>query len=255
MVLRGQLGNTVQQLAGMGTKDYGYFAGGTPGAKSKVERIDYSNDTATAVAKGPLSSPRKYITGIGNQSYGYCAAGQDSSNNYTSTVDRIDYSSDTDTAVAKGPLSGATSRKYGAGNANYGYWGGGYPSPSWTNYVSTVDRQDYSTDTTACVTKGPLSAAKYGGNATGNRAFGYFYGGGQSSTTVDRIDYSNDTATASPRGGLNQGMSGQDTRTCSAVSATENALPISNNILTVSKFLGTDYGYTFGGYKIGRAHV
>ena len=43
-------------------RDFGYDAGGydfeTPGYTSVVERIDYSNDTATAAVKGPLSAAK-----------------------------------------------------------------------------------------------------------------------------------------------------------------------------------------------------
>ncbi len=42
----------------MGTQNYGYWAGGTPGpgTMSTIDRTDYSNDTATAVAKGSLNN-------------------------------------------------------------------------------------------------------------------------------------------------------------------------------------------------------
>ena len=79
---------------------YGYFGGGTPGSRSTVDRIDYSNDTATASVRGPLSLSRYGLAATGNSSFGYFGAGGNSS-----TVDRIDYSNDTATAPAKGPLS------------------------------------------------------------------------------------------------------------------------------------------------------
>ena len=45
---------------------FGYFAGGSnpssPG-HSFVDRIDYSNDTATASPKGPLSAARRNLDG------------------------------------------------------------------------------------------------------------------------------------------------------------------------------------------------
>ena len=62
------------------------------------------------------------------------------------------------------PMTGPTGlifamkSRYGAGatgNAAFGYWGGGSPSEK-----STMDRLDYSSDTTACVAKGPLSAGR-----------------------------------------------------------------------------------------------
>ena len=49
---------------------YGYFAGGWPSYYSTVDRIDYSNDTATAVAKGPLSLARGYFSATSAQGNG-----------------------------------------------------------------------------------------------------------------------------------------------------------------------------------------
>ena len=84
----------------------------------------------------------------------------------------------------------------------YGYFGGG-KEPS---DVSTVDRIDYSNDTTTASTKGPLSSAKYTGGSTGNTSYGYWGGGGPSHgiSTVDRVDYSSDTGTAAVKGPLNR---------------------------------------------------
>ena len=48
-----------------GSWDYGYFGGGYGGPggnpeNSTVDRIDYSNDTATASVRGPLTASRLY---------------------------------------------------------------------------------------------------------------------------------------------------------------------------------------------------
>ena len=40
---------------------FGYFGGGSPGSLSTVDRIDYSNDTATASVRGPLSLDRSTL--------------------------------------------------------------------------------------------------------------------------------------------------------------------------------------------------
>ena len=85
------------------TPNTGYFGGGNPGPYSTVDRIDYSNDTATAVAKGPLSVGRYFLAATGNNSYGYFGGGLSAAT--VSTVDRIDYANDTATASPKGPLS------------------------------------------------------------------------------------------------------------------------------------------------------
>ena len=181
---------------------YGYFGGGTlgggtPGLRSTVDRIDYTNDTSTASPKGPLSAAKYALAATGNSSYGYFGGGYPP---YRSTVDRIDYSNDTATASVKGPLSSVRADLAATGNSSYGYFGGGaYP------IVSTVDRIDYSNDTATASTKGPLSLIRRYLPATGNGSYGYFGGGSYLTviySTVDRIDYSNDTATASVKGPL-----------------------------------------------------
>ena len=47
---------------------YGYFGGGVnfPSFYSTVDRIDYSNDTATASVRGPLSLARGYLAATQN---------------------------------------------------------------------------------------------------------------------------------------------------------------------------------------------
>ena len=81
---------------------FGYFAGGSPGPKSTVDRIDYSNDTADASPKGPLSATRYALAATGNQNFGYFAGGNPGP---VSTIDRLDYANDDVTASPKGELS------------------------------------------------------------------------------------------------------------------------------------------------------
>jgi len=98
-----QLGFGKINESATGNNDYGYFAGGrgsASGWRSAVNRIDYSNDTATASPKGPLSLARYGLAATGNSSFGYFGGGAG-----VSTVDRIDYSNDTETASPKGPLT------------------------------------------------------------------------------------------------------------------------------------------------------
>ena len=183
-----------------GTTEYGYFGGGTSAFPAfinynRIDRIDYSNDTATASVKGPLSSAKYYSGATGSSSYGYFGGGTPGAR---STVDRIDYSNDTAFASLKGPLSIGRSGIAATGNSSFGYFGGN---------LTIVDRIDYSNDTATASPKGSLSQARYFLAATGNSSFGYFGGGALTPTgvqvsIVDRIDYSNDTATAPARGPL-----------------------------------------------------
>ena len=185
---------------------FGYAVGGyassNPRPRSTVDRIDYSNDTATAVAKGPLNENYFAHQSTSNLTHAYAAAGYPS----RTSVSRIEFSNDTATAVAKGPLSSAHNYFGATGNTSFGYYAGGESSPGPDQ--STVDRIDYSNDTATAVAKGPLSFAKKHSQACGNMSFGYWAGAGYpDKSSVDRVDYSSDTSTASPKGNLESGRS------------------------------------------------
>jgi len=184
------------------TTDYGYFGGGGfSSIGSVVDRVDYSNDTATALVRGSLSVVRHQFSATGNESYGYFAGGETPSE--VSSVDRFDYSSDSSVMAPKGPLTATWFGTGSAGNSSYGYFAGGDSHPG---YRTTVHRIDYSNDLAVALVKGPITSARYHLAATGTPSYGWFGTGGNPSpgpvTTVDRIDYSNDTPTASPRGPL-----------------------------------------------------
>ena len=70
---------------------FGYTAGGNVG--SKVDRVDYSNDTATASTKGSLSKSGHGLAATGNLDYGYVGWGwwQPGPASYDTNVDRVDY--------------------------------------------------------------------------------------------------------------------------------------------------------------------
>jgi hypothetical protein len=186
-----------------GNSNYGWFGGGQPGSKSTVDRIDYSNDSSTASPRGPLSLARYQFIATGNSNYGWFGGGRDTPSTSVSTVDRIDFSNDASTASPRGPLSGSRYDPAAIANSNYGWFGGGYNPPS-PGSKSTVDRIDFSNDSSTATARGPLSVARRQSAATGNSNYGWF-GGGRNTiilSTVERIDFSNDLATASPRGGL-----------------------------------------------------
>ena len=167
---------------------YGYF-GGVP-----TNRIDYSNDTATASVRGSLPLGRPRMAATGNNNFGYFGGG--SVPELVSSVDRIDYSNDSSTASVRGPLSFARYDLAATGNSNFGYFGGGRNFPS----RSTIDRIDYSNDFSTALVRGRLSSAKGSLVATGNSIFGYFFGGGV--TNIDRMNYSNDISISLKRGTL-----------------------------------------------------
>jgi len=221
------LTNVISEIQGplySNTTNYGYFGGGGfSSIGSVVDRVDYSNDTLIAVAKGSLNTVRHQFSATGNESYAYWAGGETPSE--VSSIDRFDYSSDSSVMAPKGPLSAIWFGTGSAGNSSYGYFAGGRAGGP---YKTTVHRIDYSNDLVTAAIKGPITSARYHLTATGNTSYGWFGNGGNPSpgpvSTVDRIDYSNDTPTASPRGPL--------TLSILARAATGNA----------------DYGYWGGGH-------
>ena len=82
-----------------------WFGGGSgPGSYSRVDRITYVTDTATASVRGPLSAGRYLLAAAGNTTNGWFGGGNIGGGDH-STVDRITYATDTATAATRGPLS------------------------------------------------------------------------------------------------------------------------------------------------------
>ncbi len=213
----------------LGTKDYGYWAGGNPvpaaADGSTVERFDYSDESANAVVKGPLARPSVRGSAAGNDNYGYVFGGYGHSSqpNHvtgTSQTQRIDYSNDTATAVDKALLTG---------NMTWGGSTGGKTSA----YVSrggltSVERFDFYNDTVATTPKGDLNSPSRMCTSLGRTKFASYSStrftddkletnssnsyawnaGGRNYPTVladsrvERLDFSSDTTTASYRSNL-----------------------------------------------------
>ena len=138
------------RLAATGNQSFGYFGGGWV-TMSTVDRIDYSNDTATAAAKGFLHVEIGRLTATGNGSFGYFGSGYPG----VSSISRVDYANDTATALSRGPLAAQKERMGATGNASFGYFTGGDPGPEPAGN-SQVHRIDYANDTNAAVFKGPM---------------------------------------------------------------------------------------------------
>jgi hypothetical protein len=188
-----------------GNSNYGWFGGGrTPNTSpsvtySIVDRIDFSNDSATASPRGPLSSARYFLAATANSNYGWF--GGDFSN---SIIDRINFANDSVTASPRGPLS--TIRKELAATSGqarsrsitipktgtYGWFGGGFVN------ISYVDRIDFTNDTNVSP-RGNLPSGRGYVAAAGNINYGWFAGAYDDLSIISRIDYSNDAINASNR--------------------------------------------------------
>jgi hypothetical protein len=209
---RGTLSLPKYGFAATGNSNYGWFGG----LSSTVDRIDFSNDSATASRRGPLSLERYNSAATGNSNYGWFGGGKFSPGpapltTYFNGIERVNFSNDLTIASPRGLLSQARSELAATANSNYGWFGGGSISPAASPpAVATVDRIDFSNDSTTASPRGPLSLARSNLAATGNSNFGWFGGGFapsfQSYTRVDRIDFSNDSTAASVRGPLNPSL-------------------------------------------------
>ena len=72
----------------------GYFTGGrqtetNPNWESIVDRIDYSNDTATAVAKGSLATRTQRTSAVSSGTHGYAVGGEDPAISFKSLISSI----------------------------------------------------------------------------------------------------------------------------------------------------------------------
>jgi hypothetical protein len=218
---RSELAATSGQAKGPAIKlqkagNYGWYAGGSSAGApfasySRIDRIDFSNDSSTASIRNPLTGGKYLSAATGNSNYGWFGAQFDiPTPGRVSTVDRIDFSNDNASTSIRGPLSTARNNAAATGNSNYGWFGGGYPGTGAG--VSRVDRINFSNDNATASIRGPLSAIKYNTDATGNSNYGW-WGGGTTQpspslppvyySSTERIDFSNDNVTALPRAVLN----------------------------------------------------
>ena len=191
------------------TNTHGWFGGGvtptsSPVQVSRVDRIDFSNDTGTANIRGSLILAKTSLAATGNSNYGWFGGGNNSSIPvfYTS-IDRIDFSNDSIQASSRGPLTLERQFLAATGNSNYGWFGGGRAPSASPATVTRVERIDFSNDSSTASVRGPLSSARGYLSATGNSNYGWF--NHNASIIIDRIDFSNDSIQASIRGPIFQG--------------------------------------------------
>ena len=216
---RGYLSATSGQARSSSTRlqkggNYGWWGGSfnlsTPGRTSSVDRIDFSNDLAATSPRGSLVYTRSNVAATGNSNYGWFAGGTPGTLGI-SGVDRIDFSNDSAAASARGPLSAIKYSSAATGNSNYGWYAGGsiQPSPGLPPvHLSSVDRINFSNDSSTASIRGPLLLVKTNLAATGNSNYGWWGGGFTNTPTpayysiVDRTDFSNDSPSPLPRGPL-----------------------------------------------------
>ena len=200
-------------LSAVQTSSYGYFAGGLnippPAVRyNTVSRIDFSNETGSEPGND-LSQARYGVGSVQTDSYGYFCGGNTPppAANYD-RVDRIDFSNET----VSEPGNELSQPKFYAGtsfNDNYGYLAGGvYPPGPSPDYITTVDRIDFSIETFS-LPGNDLSQARGQLRGVSSSSYGYFCGGFNSPPPtvydiVERLEFSNETLSL-PGNNLPQG--------------------------------------------------
>lgn len=205
--VRGPLDTGLYALTATGNTTDGWFCGGAIGAPtyaqtSRVQRITYATDTATASNRGPLSSTRYISAATGTSTDGWIIGGFGGSPGaLMNRIDRITYANDNTTASVRGSLPTPLDSMSACSDGTTYAWAAGGGS----GYLSTVQRITFATDTASTTPRGPLSLGRERlSSATQNATDGWFAGGITPSNTsrIDRITFATDTATASIRGPL-----------------------------------------------------
>ena len=202
-----------EDLGGVFSPEYGYFAGGfhSPGVNT-IDRIDFTTETVAAPPVGDNLPGNRYGMGsVSNLNYGYFGGGFTPL--YSCVIDRIDFTNETVAIPPVGDqLTQARRGLAGVFTPDFGYFGGGFSGTPPTLYWSTVDRIDFTTETTS--TPGNhLPESRRHAAGVFNFNYGYFGGGYLGPTsppyetaTIDRIDFNTET-TSAPGNNLPQARS------------------------------------------------
>ena len=236
---KGPLGDIRGNHSAVPSGTNAYIAGGSTGEpttpttyETTIERINFSNDTASTSSLGDMRATRTGHFGTGNTTSAYWSGGNAIGLPTTDAKksERLDYSSDTSNTVYKGSTPIQLIGGGSAGSTTGGYFGGGTSTTPGVFY-SSVYRLDYSSDTSSTVGKGNIgsdlfrvSACSSQGNgltrqtvfSAGNSStttvptgtnFAYFAGGVTNPTTyhsdIQAIDMKNDTVDTKNKASMN----------------------------------------------------
>lgn len=187
MVTKGALTGIRTDMQGAESSTLAYFAGGGSGnselAVDITDGLTFATDTTAMVTKGALTTVRISGGGAESSTVGYYAGGTTTHNQAAgvATNNGLTFSTDTTAQVTKGALTAGRNRIRATSSSTLGYWAGG-STGSDNTHVTTCDGLDYSTDTTAMVTKGALTVAKFEHSGAQSSTIGYYAGGGTNTT-------------------------------------------------------------------------
>jgi hypothetical protein len=175
----------------------GYCAGGMDGSTgvevSTIDKLAFPAETASTLGTGLSSNRGNLSSGFANKAVaGYIAGGMQSTQTVrVATVDKITFPTDFRSTLATG-LSGARQGPTGmANNGVAGYVAGGR-EPSPTNYVTTVDKFAFPSDTRSTLATGLSGTNGLSAGFANNGVAGYI-ANGVIGTTCNKFAFPSDT--------------------------------------------------------------
>ena len=204
------LSDVVYGAATASCETHSYWAGGTPGYRSDVDKLLFSNDT-TSLLPGTQLEANTFFGEGGCASFTAMYMGGGITASPISSVARITFSNDTRTQVPSGALIASKYAQAAGHNTTRSYFVGGNPGP-----VSTVSKFTYATETTEQAVTYPQTIYEH--TAFGNQVKGYFANGNNPATNylsnVYKLDYATETFDFVGYTFLSQGNA--DSAACSA---------------------------------------
>lgn len=187
-------------MGGTNSSTIAYFAGGATnnngGFITTNDGLTFATDTDAMVTKGVLSTAKGHHRAANSSSKGYYSGGMTGVFVSVATTEGLDFSSDTTTMVTKGVLATVRNQLAGANSSTIGYFAGGKTGGDSTQ-TAVTEGLDFSSDTTAQVTKGALTQAQGAMDGANSATKAYFAGGWTGATQSDRTDVNNGLTFAS----------------------------------------------------------
>jgi hypothetical protein len=183
-----------------------YALGGADALLSTIynacDKIDITNEAASAVSSGNLSSNRFGAGGVANPAVaGYACGGATNSTTTVTSADKLTFSNDTTTPTSSSNLSAAREQVACLSERSTKAFLAGGETPG--TKVATSDKLTFSGDSTSAESTANLTSIRTGpGGMNANSARGYFCGGSPSTVvncvnTVEKIAFgSTDTTSA-----------------------------------------------------------
>ena len=206
----------ISRSASFSSLSAGYQAGSTqPTFSPAILKWSFETETSSSLP-GIMPSSLGYSSGVASNENGYVVGGINPTPARVSSVHKLNFSTDTLTSSITMPpgtlisqsssFSGGQSVARGNGYRTYGYWAGGSTGFNDPNFLSSIARQDFSTDAISIISStlqgGTSGHTKSDIGSIQSKNYGYFVGGDGAGTPgtnfgnsshMTRLDFSNET--------------------------------------------------------------